>query len=142
MSYNHAQGDFIQHLTTFVVTDIAALAFGATVVDGTDYTSFVLDVTDVDVVVLQGKVTGVATSDGAIDYVILGTLDGVLWDTVAVATLSVTQAGAAKIVKSDPLDVRGYRAIKVGSVKNNDASYIATLMNLKWGKSYGHIRGV
>jgi len=142
MSYNHAQGDFLLHLTTLVVTDIASLGTTTTVVDGTGYTSYVLDVTDVDVIVLQGKVTGVASSTGAIDYVILGTLDGVLWDTVAVATVSVTQAGAAKIVSSDPLDVRGYRAIKVGSVKNNDGSYIATLMNLKWGKSYGHIRGV
>jgi len=139
MSYNHAQGDFILHLTTFVVTDIASLAAAATVVDGTDYTSYVLDVTDIDVVALQAKVTGVADSTGAIDYVILGTLDGVLWDTVAVATVSVTQAGAAKIVLSDPLDVRGYRAIKVGSVKNNDGSKTATLMNLKWGKSYGYI---
>lgn len=140
MSYNHAQGDFIQHLTTFVVTDIASLTTGATVVDGTDYTSFVLDVSDVDVVVLQAKVTGIADSTGAIDFNILGTLDGVLWDTATVATVNVTQAGAAKIVSSDPLDVRGYRAIKVGSVKNNDGSKTATLMNLKWGKSYGYIR--
>lgn len=141
MSKLHSTGKFALHLTTYVPTDYASIGTGATVVDGTDYTSYVLDVTDVDYVVLQGKATGGnASANGIVDFNILGTLDDVLWDTIAVAAVNVTMAGVAQIVKSDPLDVRGYRSIKLGSIKNNDGSYAATIVNLRWGKSYGHIR--
>ena len=141
MSYNHSTGKFMLHLTTLVPTDYTSIAASDTVVDGTDYTSYQLDVTDIDSIILQGKVTGGnASANGDVTFNILGCLDGSLWDTITVATVTVTMSGASQIVESDPLDVRGYRLIKLGSVGNADASYAALLANLRWGKSYGYIK--
>jgi len=134
MSKNHSQRNFI-------ASDIASIAKATTITEGTDFDSQVIDVTDVDVIVLQGKVTGGnASASGNVTFTILGTLDDSLWDTVAVATLVIAMSGASQIVQSDPLDVRGYRSLKLGSIQNADASYTATVVNLKCGKSYGHIQ--
>lgn len=136
MSKLHAQRDFI-------ASDIASLTKASTFTDGTanEYDSLVIDVTDVDQVVLQGRVTGAhGSATGDITFNILGSMDGVLWDTVIVATVTVTMTGTTQAVKSDPLDVRGYRFLKLGTIGNDDASYAGLLVNLKCGKSYGHIR--
>ncbi len=140
MSQPHTTGKFLLHITTFVPTDITAIAQASTITHGTDYTSFKLDVTDVDTIVLQGKATGEnASATGAVTFTIVGTLDDSLWDTVAVATLAVTMASTAQIVKSDPLDVRGYRFIRCASVANADATYDALVVNLRWGKGIGYL---
>jgi len=136
MSYNHAQRDFI-------ASDIASLTAASTFTDGTanEYDSEEIDVTDIDRVVLQGRVTGEnASANGDITFNVLGSLDGVLWDTAIVATVTVTMTGTTQAVKSDPLDVKGYRLLKLGTIGNDDASYAGLLVNLKCGKSYGYIK--
>ena len=136
MSYNHAQLDFI-------ASDIDSLTEASTFTDGTtnEYDSVVIDVTDVDRVVLQGRVTGEnASADGDITFNILGSVDGVLWDTVIVATVTVTMNGTTQVVKSDPLNTRGYRLLKLGTIGNDDTTYAGEAVNLKCGKSYGHLQ--
>lgn len=134
MSVNHSHGDFI-------ATDIASIAANTTFTHAaaSEYTSLVVAVYDVDYITLQGRATGETGSDEDVDFNIVGTLDEVLWDTIVIATISLTLAGAVQIVESDPLDVRGLRAIRLATVENKDDAAV-TLVNLKWGKSFGYIR--
>jgi len=122
----------------FIASDIAAIPQATTYVEGTDFTGLVIEVWDVDVGVIQGFVTGEATgANGDVDFLVVGSLDGVNWDTVAIATLTLTMSGANAIVESAQLNVEGYHSIKLLSIENKDAAKDATLVNLWFGKAYG-----
>jgi len=130
---NHVNGQMIP------AGDVASIAAATTITDGAGFVSHKLPVWDTEWVVFQGHVTGGnASASGQVDFNIVGTVDGVLWDTVTVLTLTITMAGVAQIVQSDPVDVSGLRMVKIKSIQNKDATYTATLVGLHWGKAYGY----
>lgn len=125
----------------FLAADIASIAVNTEIVHGTGFTSLELEVWDVETVVLQGKVTG-GHSNCALDvaFKLVGSVDGVNWDTEAIATLDVTMVGVTAVKFSAQLSVIGYHSLRLISIKNEDttANCTATLVNLALGKSYPH----
>ena len=124
---NHATGPFI-------ATDIASIAAATTT---TSFTAVEVPVWDIETIALMAFVTGGhASASGAVDFNFVGSVDGVTWGTNIVKTVTVTMSGAAKIVKTDQLDMTGYHSLKLYSIQNKDANYTATLVNVWWGKNY------
>jgi len=121
-----------------VAADIAAIAQASTIVDGVGFTSQPFEVWDVQKLVVQGYVEGEdGAANGDVDFVFVGSLDGTLWDTIAIATLTITMAGTAQIVESLQINVEGYHSIKLLSIQNKDASKDAEAVNVQWGKAFG-----
>lgn len=124
----------------FLAEDLASIALSTIAVNGVDFDSRELEVWDGADVVFQAYTTGGnASAVLPVDFNLVGTVDGVLWDTVPFATLRVTQNGATKSVESGKIDVSGYRKIRLHSIENTDPAYTATLLNLYWGKTFGGI---
>ena len=119
----------------FIASDITSIAVNS---NGT-FTAVAQDVGDVDQVALQGYATG-GNASCSLDVIfkLIGCLDGTLWDTVPFGEFRVTLNGTTQVVKSDQLDVRGYRQIKLLSIFNSETQtgYTATAVNLLLGKSY------
>ena len=103
-----------------------------------DYTSYDLDVSDVDRIVFQCEATGGnASATGEVHFNFVATLNGTDWDTDPVLEIAVTLAGVATIRGTEGLDCRGMRTLRLLFVENNDASYTATNVQCLWGKTYG-----
>ncbi len=112
--------------------DIASIAAATTY--ATD--SNAIDVSDVEIVAVQGKATGGnASAVGVIDINLVGSVDGTNYDTVVFATVSFALSGAAEVRGSGLVNVRGLNKLKVTSIKNNDASYTADSVNVFIGKT-------
>lgn len=112
------------------------IAQATTVVHGTGFTSRDLPVWDVEMVVLQGQITGEAAANGDVDFIFVGSVDGINFDTIGIKTLTLTMIGATPVNESVQLDVTGYKKIRLLSIQNKDAAKDATVQ-VVWGKGYG-----
>jgi len=129
MSGNHSSGPMIP-------AGPLTIAQATTVVHGTGFTSRDLPVWDVEMVVLQGQITGEAAANGDVDFIFVGSVDGINFDTIGIKTLTLTMIGATPVNESVQLDVTGYKKIRLLSIQNKDAAKDATVQ-VVWGKGYG-----
>ncbi len=129
----HASGKFI-------ATDITSIAINTTIVNGTDYSALVVKVWDLGTIIIQGKCTGgVAACALPVQYNFVGSPDGLNWDTVTFYQLEVTLNGVTEARYSQHVNVLGFFAIRLQSIKNTEtvATRTAVVVNARWGKSYG-----
>ena len=116
---------------------VASIAATVTAVDPTDFVTRVLQVSDVEKLALQCEAQGGnASATGIVHFNFMASLDGVVWDTDNFLQIAVTMAGVAVIRGTENVDVHGIHSIKLVSIKNNDASYAATNVHCRYGKSF------
>ncbi len=122
----------------FISAEIASIAASDTIYPPGDYIAYDVPMSDIlTSLAVQVTVTGGnASASGDVDFNLIGSVDGVVWDTITALTVTITMAGTATIVKSDQLDVGGYKYLRLGSIQNKDGSYTATLVHARWGKSF------
>jgi len=129
----------IEHPIGTTAYAVDSIALSSTITDGVagggvGYTSRQLPVHDVDTIILQGKATA-GSGSGNVTFSIMGSADGVTWDTVAIGTLVVPLTSGATVVQSDPLDVSAYALIKLGTIQNG-LTVAVTAVSLTWGKKW------
>lgn len=130
---------YLQSSRNFLASDASVPAADEEYHPG-DFTSEEIPVSDVESLRIQGRATGAnAAANGNVTFKLIATLDGVKWDTEYFKTLQLTLNGTTEVVKSDIVDVRGIEKVRLQAIQNQDATYAANAVNLRWGKTYGGI---
>lgn len=115
---------------------ISSIGAATEIVNVTDYDSLDLDVSGVDRIVFQCEAKGGnASASGTVDFNFAASLDKSTFDTDPILTITVTMSGVAVIRGTEGLDVRGIHILRLISIENKDASYAATLVQCRWGKT-------
>lgn len=123
----------------FLASDID-VAKGATLVEGTDFTSNEIEVSDVEQIIVSIYGTPAnASIDSTLDVWFGVAVDGATYDSGGEAENRYTMTqlrvtAASKQVASDPITVTGVRRIKVIKIINNDANYKVESANILYGK--------
>jgi hypothetical protein len=79
-----------------------------------------------DVLIVVSAKGANASSAGNVSFYFELSLDGTNWIPVAIPLVAVV-AATATVFETDKLDARGFRAIRLKSVVNGDATYAATV---------------
>lgn len=112
-------------------SDIASIAAASS--STTD--SNVFEVSDVDLIAVQVKSTGAnASIAGNLVVKLVGSIDGVNFDTQIFATVTLVQSTNSEERATELINVRGIASVKVTEIQNEDASYAATSVNVFAGK--------
>ena len=120
----------------FVGADVADIGEGATLTNGTGFSSVELKVWDTDSLLTQAYAAGEAGANGILDFNFVGSVDGSTWDTASFAHIHVTMNGATPVVVSGELDVSMYVKVRLQTIVNNDGAKHGKGMNVNWGKKY------
>jgi len=127
----------------FMAADIASIAATATVVRVTDFTDIPRPVWDLDTLAIQCYVTGGnASATGNVVFKFQGSVNGVNFESgdIYFYSMTIAMSGTTAMEKIELVNVLGIHTMRLAAIENEDASYTATVVNARWGKSYGSDR--
>ena len=126
----------------FLASPLASLAAATTAVEGTDFTSKVVDVRTARTLAVQLVAAGAdASSSGALTAYFAGSPREVSeWDTFddasqPLTSVALTITGTNVQRHSGLIDVRGLAWIKLIALKNGDANYAMANINVNHGRT-------